>query len=303
MKVSKSIKNNILFWLLYVVITLTRVLPRFIAVALLGGLGTLCYYLISDARNTTSKNLRLALKDEYHTEKLQEIARNVFTNAGKNLADIFRLKNIKTFDDLTKIVDIEGEEYLHDAYARGKGVVCLTGHIGAFELLGAYISLRGYNVTVVGTELYDKRLDALLVTNRQHTGITNVHRGRDTLKLFRALKKSGVLGILIDQDTKVESAFVPFFGRPAATPIGAAVLALRTGAAVIPLAIQRQKNGRHLITVRPEITIKATGDRAVDTVAMTQKMTSELEWFIRQEPSQWVWMHRRWRRKPPTKAV
>ena len=112
-------------------------------------------------------------------------------------------------------------------------------------------------------------------------------------QLLAALRKGGALGMLIDQDTKVDGVWVPFFGRPAFTPVGAAKIALRQNTAVIPTFIERLEDGRHLATFHPPL------DLPDDPTEATALMTTKIEEQVRRRPEQWVWRHRRWRRQPP----
>jgi len=117
--------------------------------------------------------------------------------------------------------------------------------------------------------------------------------------MLRSLKQGKVVMMLIDQDTdKVKNVFVDFYGKKAATPIGGAILAQKTGAAVIPIALSMQ-NGKQVLTVRPEIEISVTGDEEKDIITNTQRMSDASEAFIREFPEQWVWMHERWKTRPP----
>lgn len=172
----------------------------------------------------------------------------------------------------------------------------VIAHLSCFELIAPYSSLR-YPTYIVGARLDDERMDAMLVKTRERLGATNIYKGEANLKLFRALKQGGVLGLLIDQDIAVKSAFVDFFGRPAATPIGPALLVQRTGAACLAAAVQRIGSKQHL-TLTPEIEFIRSEDPEADLITNTARFSKVIEGFIREAPTQWVWMHRRWRTRP-----
>lgn len=191
-------------------------------------------------------------------------------------------------------VEIEGLAHLEQARADGRPVVLLTGHCGNWELLGAALALAGFPIAGLARALEDAGLQSRLLGLRSHYGIRTIVRGapgaaRDLLSVMRS---SGVLVVLIDQDTKVDGAWVDFFGRPAWTPTGAAEIALRFRARLVPAFIERDDDGRHQLRIEPAL------DLPTDPVAATQAMSDRIEAQVRRRPEQWVWLHRRWRRQP-----
>ena len=191
-----------------------------------------------------------------------------------------------------------GLENYEKAHAKGKGVMFLTSHLGAFDLQITNMALRGLNPNIIGTALKDERLNDLLWEYRNAFGAMAIERGKESVRLFKALKSGGSIAILIDQDTKVKSRFVNFFGMPASTPIGATILALRTGAAVVPTYIFLDENLQQQMHILPEIPMVITGDDETDLVVNTQLFTDFTEKIVREHPEQWVWMHERWKTRP-----
>ena len=203
-----------------------------------------------------------------------------------------------TKEELDRIVAAEGLEHLDRTSEEGKGVVLLSGHIGNWELLGAYIAMKGYPFSVVGRSLNNPRLDRLLVAHRERLGLKNIARGKATRQILRALHRGEMVGFLIDQDTEVEGAFVDFLGRPAYTPTGPVTLALKLGAPIVSAAIHREQDDTYHVVVRPRLEPARTDDVAEDIRVNTAICSKVLEDFIREHPAQWVWMHRRWKTKP-----
>jgi len=199
---------------------------------------------------------------------------------------------------LKRFVKIEGEEYLEAAYAKGNGVIMVTSHVGAFEFVGSYLGLKGYKPHGIGTALKDNRLNQLLISSRTSRGIVAIERGRETFKMLKTLKTGGMVIILIDQDTKVKSRFINFLGKPAATPIGGTIMAQKTGAAVVPIYITMQPDYSQVIRIYPEVQIVSTGDPEVDLITNTQNISNTTEKVILENPSQWVWIHERWKTQP-----
>jgi KDO2-lipid IV(A) lauroyltransferase len=210
-----------------------------------------------------------------------------------NLAEILHLL-ARGCDDVARYVEVEGWERVEALRAAGRGVLIVTGHCGNWELLAAAINCRGLGMRVVARALDEPELQELLVALRDRFGSRTIERGRPgaARELLRALRE-GALGMLIDQDTRVEGVWVPFFGRPAYTPVGAARIALKQDAAVVPSFIERLPDGRHLARFLPPL------DLPDDETEATALMTAAIEAQIRRVPEQWVWMHRRWRRQPP----
>jgi KDO2-lipid IV(A) lauroyltransferase len=296
--IRKRIKNWFLFRLITSLISFLNLLPRNTAISIGGFLGGLAYFIIADARKRTLSNLRLAFSGEKEEKELRRLARAVFRNLGKNVVDAVRLKNMR-WEDIDRITDIEGLQYFDRAYKHGKGVIALTGHIGNFELLAAWFSLRGYKVSVIGRELYDPRLDRLLVENREKVGMENIPTTAGVKPIMRALKSGRALGVLADQDSsRVRGVFVDFFGKPARTPVGPILLPYKSGSSIIPMAIVRQDRNRYRIIVKPEVQLVFSEDRERDLVEVTQRCAKVLESIIREYPDQWLWMHDRWKSKP-----
>ncbi len=181
---------------------------------------------------------------------------------------------------------------LDQALARGRGVVFVSGHVGNWELLARRVALAGYPSQSIAKEASDAHLTALIEAFRRSGRLKTIWRGQPgaAKQMLRALKAGEILGLLIDQDTKVQSVFVPFFGDLASTPRAAADLALRTGAPLI-VGFCVRAQGRHRISME-EVPASA------DPTAVTAELTARIERTIRAYPEQWVWMHQRWKTKP-----
>jgi KDO2-lipid IV(A) lauroyltransferase len=294
----KRVKNWLLYKLIISIISVLNFLPRKSSISLGRFLGKLAYFIIADARKRTGNNLKIAFGQEKNPRELRKLALNVFENIGKNVVDAVRLKNMK-WEEIEGITKVEGLEYFDNAYNMGKGIIALTGHIGNFELLAAYFALKGYKVSVIGRELYDLRLNALLVKIRENIGVENIPSSASVKQVIRALRSGRALGVLADQDSsRVRGVFVNFFGRPAHTPVGPVLLAYKTQSPIVPMAIVRDENDRYKIIVKEPIKLVFSKDKEKDLIETTQKCTKVLESIIREYPSQWLWMHDRWKSKP-----
>ena len=257
-----------------------------------GRIGSMAYHLARRSRHRTLANLTLAYGDEKSGDQIGRLGGSVFRELGRNVVDVARLPRI-TAANGQDLVRTEGFSHLETAYAEGKGVIAVSAHLGNFELMGAFLAHKGFPVTVVAAPLFDPKLDALLLKNRVRGGLNVVPRDRATSAVLRALRKGHVVGLLVDQDTRGAGIMVPFFGMPARTSAGPAILADRTGAPIVPMAIRRLADDTHLLSVRPAI--RSAGRTPEEVATTTKAYTAELERFIRKAPAQWVWMHDRWK--------
>ncbi len=295
----KKIKNWLIVLLVKAGLRWIRSVSRLTAQKFMQSLSLLGFYLVPSERRKTIRHLTMVYGSTRNPREIRRLAKSVFLMLGRNMADAFALARFHA-GNIDRWVQAQGLEQLDAALSKGKGVIALTGHIGNWELMGAYLAMKGYTVNVVGAPIYDPRLDELVVRNRQSAGLKYIARGGATREIIRALQRNEVVGILIDQDTKhVAGVFVDFLGRPAYTPVGPVLLALKTGAAIVPMAIHSLKNGHHRIEIEPEIPLTVTGNRERDQIDNTQRCSEALERFIRKYPTQWVWMHERWKTKPP----
>ena len=301
--IGKRLKYTMLYWFVRGLIFVANLMPRSGWLAFCGWLGKIAYHLLPDTREKTLLHLGMAFAQEKSLPEVRDLARETFRMLGKNAGDILRAIKVRTLDDLNKILVTHGYEHYEVAHAKGKGVIFLTCHLGAFDLQVTNMSLRGLKPNIIGTPLKDERLNDLLFNYRNAYGAVAVERGKETLRLLKALKTGGTVAILIDQDTKVKSRFVDFFGMKAATPVGAAILAMKTGAAVVPTYIHLGDDGLQHMYLLPEIPLVQTGNEEEDMVANTQNYTNFIEQTIRKHPTQWVWMHERWKTKPGEEVV
>ncbi len=179
-----------------------------------------------------------------------------------------------------------------DLLREGRGLLILTGHIGCWELLGAYLAAGLGGLAVVTGTIHNPPVDRLVNRRRAALGLVPLPREGDLRPLLRTLRRGDAAAVLMDQNTRVENRDVPFFGRPAPTPVGFARLALRTGAPVLPVAIGRSGRGHEVFHLAP---IRPGGETEPDAVySFLRDCNAALETLIRRRPAEWVWFHKRW---------
>ena len=297
LKLKKRLKNWVIFKFITFLIFFLNLFPRKFSLFFGASLGRLAYLILPEARKVTFKNLKMAFP-RLKTNSYKKISLKVFESLGKNSVDAIRLPKMG-WEKIQKLVKVEGMEHLEKAYSLGKGVIGVTGHISNFELLAAYVSLRGYKLSAIGRELYDPRLNELLIKNRQKVGVQNIYSTASAKEVIKALNSGRMIGVLMDQDTsRVRGIFVKFFDRLARTPVGPAILALRFNSPIVPMAIVQTRKGDYKIIIQEEIKPLSEKNREENIYYLAQKCTDFLEEVIREYPDQWVWMHKRWLRSP-----
>lgn len=290
----KSLSRLSLLWSIRCIWFVSHLLPYGFGVQAGAGLGFIGYYLLPRERKRALTHLSSVFADR-SVAWVRRTARRSFMHLGKSMLEIM----LMTPGRLAKIADFPGQDNLRKALAAGKGVVYVTGHIGNWELCGGVIA-QHFPLSVVAAPIEPEPLNDMLVGLREQTGMKIILRGKPgaSRQLIRIFKENRILGLLIDQDTDVEGAFVDFMGRPAWTPTAAASMAIKFNAPVVFGYTRRGKDNRHTVIVEGPLDLVRTGNMEQDIVANTALFNRKIEECIMREPEQWVWMHRRWRKQP-----
>jgi KDO2-lipid IV(A) lauroyltransferase len=258
-------------------------------------LGELLFRGVRRYREVALRNLSWAFGwDEAKTET---VARLTFRNLGKTLVEFLRLPSLNP-EQVRRLCRLEGLEHIHEALGLGRGVLLITAHYGNWELFAARYVLEGRPLWVVGRDADDPATDALVKGIRESCGYRVIPRQSAPRGVLAALRRNEAVAILMDQNTIQGGEFVPFFGRLAATVTGPAVFALRTGAPVMTCFAIRQPDDTYVGRVDPPILFEPTEDREADVINLTAQLTAVIEAQIRADPTQWFWIHDRWRHRP-----
>jgi KDO2-lipid IV(A) lauroyltransferase len=272
---------------------LVRVLPMPWVRRLANTLGNLVSLFTPRRQRLAAANLEAAFGDRFTPAERLAIAREVSRNVIRVFLELFKLPWLDT-ETLCRLVPLENADIVRQALARGKGVILITGHFGNWELLGARLAVEGFSMAVVARDASDASTASLINSARERAGLRVF--GRDDLRsMVRHLRRNGCLGILPDQHAKAGSMRMSFLGRPAWVARGPAMLALRTGCALIPAFCVRNQDGSFRAYVRPEITLDAASDREATIEAIMRKVNAAIEEEIRQRPDHWLWLHNRWK--------
>lgn len=257
-------------------------------------LGRLWHTLDRGHRRLAVRNIALGLGMD--PSAAARTARACFENIGRTLAE-FCLAD-RCADELIARMDLEGTEHLRTALRAGRGVFFVSGHCGNWELLGARLA-REVPMTSLARAMANPLVDSDIEARRRAAGVRTLD-ARDAVRgVLGALRRNEAVGMLLDQNAlRRERVFVPFLGRPAATNVGLAILALKSGAPVLPAFSARLGNGRHRAWIGPPIGAVATGERPERLGVSTARYTAAIEEYVRRHPEQWFWVHNRWKRSP-----
>jgi KDO2-lipid IV(A) lauroyltransferase len=256
-------------------------------------LGRAVYLFDRTHRRVAQRNVSAAFPARSVPEQRQ-IVRGAFEHFGRLLMELLKFSTLSP-DAMLARVEFEGEEHVRAAHAQGRGVLFVTGHFGYWELQAMVHSLRLTPMAVVARALDNPSLNTLLERIRTRTGNSVIYRQGTLRRILRTLQAGQGVGILIDQHIMTRDAiYVDFFNRPAATTAAVAMLALRTGAPVVPLFALPVGGGRYRMVYEHPV-VPPASDSADAVQEFTQRCTDVLEMYVRRNPELWLWMHRRWR--------
>jgi Kdo2-lipid IVA lauroyltransferase/acyltransferase len=290
-------KNTLIYWAVRAAFWCVQHTPFGLALAVGVALGRMGWTVAAKERRRTLEHLAIAFPELTDAER-RRLGRDCFVHLGRCAAEA---THVERFLEGPRAIRIgpEGRAVLDAALADKKGVVAVSGHIGNWELMAQVVAKHGYDVSGIAKPLYDPRLTRWVDAERARSGLTVIWRRDESSakEMLRVFRRGGILAMLIDQDTRVQSVFAPFFGRPAHTPSAAAALALRTAAPVVVCWMHRV-GAEHVVSFERLELGGLPEERDAAVLALTARMNARLEAAIRLRPEQWVWMHRRWKTRP-----
>ena len=293
--------SRFIYFAARLIIAFFRVIPRAAGAAVIRLLAAVFYYLDARHRHIADVNLRIAFPEMPRRQR-NVIARRSFQNAGMNLLEVSRLDTL-TPENISDLVDYDKADGLDNyraALSIGKGILYLTGHFSSWELLPTAHALHGYPLSFTTRPLDNARFEKYLRRVRESKGNTVIYKKDSARRILKELKAGRTSGVLMDHNVSpAEGIFADFFGIPAATSTGVALLALRTGAPVLPGYLTPRRGGRYTIKFLPPIEMIRTGDTAEDLRVNTQRLNDVLERIVRERPESWLWGHKRWKNRPP----
>jgi KDO2-lipid IV(A) lauroyltransferase len=291
-------KEWLAYALVWVVLKVVGAMPRSLARTTGVTVARVLLAVTPKLRKTAEFNLRLAFP-EWSEAQRTETLRGMTRSLGWMAAEFARMPRY-TRENIEDVIVLDGHENFLEGQRRGKGVLFLTAHIGAWELSSYAHALYGYPLHYMARPLDNAQLDGLVNRYRGLSGNAPIFKNISARAMLKILKDAGTVGILADQNTMPqEGVFVDFFGTPACTTAGLARVALHTEAAVVPgYAVWDTKLGKYRLRFEPPLELVRTGDAERDIVENTQRFAKVTEEVIRKYPEQWVWVHARWKTRP-----
>jgi KDO2-lipid IV(A) lauroyltransferase len=293
-----SVADRVEYWALRGALGGLRALSWRRATALGARVGALGYRPLGLRRAVVERQIAAAFP-ELAPRDVRRVARASYEHLGRVTTEMALLASMEREQVLALFEGADGWALVEDAMRAGRGLIFVTGHLGNWELAGSYVAARGVPIDVVARRMSNPLFDAYLSATRQRMGMAVVYDREAVRRTKRALERGRAVAFLADQGVKhLASTFVPFFGRPAKTPRGPAVFALRWGVPLVFGAALRQPSGRYRF-VFEHVPVEETGDRERDVDRVVARYTEVLERWVRFAPEQYFWHHRRWRRQPP----
>jgi KDO2-lipid IV(A) lauroyltransferase len=298
----ETMKERLEYAVVWTILKFLGAMPRSMARGLAATVARMMYAMLPKLRKTAEFNLRLAFP-EWGGAQRQSTIRGMVRNLGWMAAEFARLPRY-TKEDIERVVILDGHENFLEGQRRGKGVLYLTGHIGAWELSSFAHALYGFPLHYMARPLDNPEVDGLVNRYRCLSGNRPVFKNESARALLKILRDAGTVGILADQNTlPAEGVFVDFFGTPACTTTGLARVALHTDAAVVPgYAYWDARIEKYRLRFEPSVELIRSGDTERDVLVNTQTFTKVIESIVREHPEQWVWVHARWKTRPKGEA-
>jgi len=302
MKKKKPKKSYLVQYIgLRVFVAIIRLLPLNISMLLVKSIANAIYLVDSKHRKVADQNLRNAYGEDLSESQRRKIIRLNYQFLASVGVDFIKMPQIVNSHNWQKHFEVEGVEFAREALKEGKGIIFAGGHIGNWEVLGCVFDFIFHPVHSIAKHMKNPFVDKFLTSLREQSTQKIIFKEKAAREILRVLKKNQTLGILVDQNARKNSIFVDFFGQKAATTRVVATLSLKTGAPIIMAFMRRSDSRRYKfkISISKPIQIEKTGDLEKDILNLTQRYTAILESRIRECPHEWMWMHRRWKTRPP----
>ena len=294
----RQIYRDSVYRMVSLLVGLVRALGPKRSATLTGRIGSLAFMIQRRERQVAIRNLDQCLGETTTPGERKEIARKVFRNVALSTAESIGLSRWRKWENWIEY-EMDGQENLDAALREGEGAVCVNAHFGNWEVMTALICASGYPGTIVARPFKDPRLEEWIARIRLSYGVHIIQRGKTPLRMIKTLREGGMLGVMIDMDTRSSRGiFVDFFGKPTYTQTGPFVLARRVGSPIVPALCYREGINRLRFYFGEPWKVDRTDNVEADIRAAVQKATKDLEDRIRERPEQWAWFHKRWKTRP-----
>lgn len=293
---AKEFRHTIAYLLVKLFVIGSVLTPRFLGLLLFSLYGWIAGFILVPYRKEIVKNLNFVYGESLSTKEKRRIVNGIFVNLGKTAFDAIKLPSYSK-QKFNNIVKADTSTVKAALAEHQKGVITLGGHLSCFELQSQIYAMHDLPIIVIGAKLFDKRIDTIVENLRKRNGATYMHRDGVGRKLLKELKSNKIFGALLDQDATNDGAFADFLGKLAYTPTGPIRLALKFKIPLFFIRLERQADNSYEFISEGPIALPETGDSTEDLLILAQQYNSFISKQIRKCPEQWVWMHRRWKRK------
>ena len=303
-KRENPIKGIVKLSLIKFLIWLLNILPRRLLYGIARILTSISWAVMRPPKRTSLFNLERVFGKEKSQKEIKRLAKENAFHLVKNVCELFRGMNLSK-DQIDRLFKIEGKENLDRALAKGKGIIGLSAHIGNFMMISIKMNRKGYSFGYIARDILGERVAKLLADMRRRMGAYTIPAFPPhacTHRCIDWLRKNSILFLQFDRIPVKGGVVIDFFGHPAATMPGPITLARRTGAAIVPMFIVRQRDNTHKIVIEPEVELEKTGDKEKDLLTNAQKLTKIVENAILRYPEDYFWIFRRWMDQVPHKS-
>jgi KDO2-lipid IV(A) lauroyltransferase len=295
----KKVQNYLEYFLVRSISFVIRSLPLNVGLWLGRLLGSLIFYVIPIRKSVAIENLTRAFPEK-SPQEIKGIAYRTYLNFGQNIIEFMRFPST-TAERLAELVTFANPELF--SVGAGRGTVCISGHFGNWEIMGAAICALGHPMAAIARKQRNRLVDKIINQNRASVGIETIQLGMAIRGVIRALRQNKFVAMLGDQDAHDEGVFIDFLGRPSSTAPGPAIFALKTGAPMLFGAAVREKGGKHTVYLKKIDTEGLDRPTKENIRILTQRHSNALEESIRRWPDHWFWMHKRWKTRPKEEAL
>ncbi len=295
----KKVRDLIIYILIKLIGYIVRRISRKAGLKLGIKVGNLVYKVAKKRRNIAINNLRMVFGNKLTEKDIHNLARKSFQNMGKTLIEFLTFPAY-SIEDLIKMVSIKGKNNFINAMAEGKGVIVITAHFGNWELIFHVLSAFTKKLSAIAQPFKNKQLNKLVKEYRTSHGGKIIDKKHAVKQSLALLNDGFCIIVLSDQDAGKNGIFIDFLGIPASTAKGSILFALRTGARVIEIFDIRQEDDSHIISISEPLKLSITGNIERDIETNTIRIVKDLEELILKYPSQWLWLHNRWKTKKPS---
>ncbi len=293
----RQIRHTLAYILVKFSVTATMLIPRRLGLQLFSMLGQGVGLFLLPFRNEMKKNLDFVFGEEKRYRQKRKIINGVFANLGMSLYDAIKLPSY-SLEKFKKCVKADPDILKKALDEDQRGVILLGGHLSCFELQSQIFAKNNLPIVVIGAPLFDKRIDEIVEKFRRRNGTTYLHRDGVGRRLIKELKSNKIFGALIDQDATSDGVFAPFLGSLAFTPTGPIRMAVKFKIPLFFTILERKSDLNYRLHISGPVTIPESGDIMHNVALLAEQYNNYLSEHIKKCPDQWVWMHRRWNRKP-----